>query len=55
MIPMRACPTCDGTGAGSAPFKGLTSSAGMCPDCRATGEVTVAKFERLTAENRENR
>ena len=44
---MVICPACDGTGAGSAPMRGPTCAGGMCPECRATGEVTEEKRERL--------
>ena len=43
------CPACDGTGAGSTPLPGPTCAAGMCAQCRATGEVTPEKRERLLA------
>lgn len=45
---MLVCPTCDGSGAGSASIRGGTCAAGQCPDCRMTGEVSVDRWERLT-------
>lgn len=46
---MVVCPACDGTGAGSAPMRGPTCAAGMCPECRSSGEITEAKRQRLLA------
>lgn len=46
-VHMVVCPTCDGSGIGSASMRGATCAAGQCPDCRATGEVTEEKRERL--------
>uniref|UniRef100_A0AAU8GPY3 DnaJ-like chaperonin n=1 Tax=Mycobacterium phage LilBib TaxID=3136622 RepID=A0AAU8GPY3_9VIRU len=40
---MLVCPTCDGSGAGSAPIKGFTCNAGQCSDCRMSGEVSVSR------------
>ncbi|AEJ93661.1 DnaJ-like chaperonin [Mycobacterium phage ILeeKay] len=47
---MLVCPTCDGSGAGSAPIKGFTCNAGQCSDCRMSGEVSVERWERLTGQ-----
>lgn len=44
------CPTCGGSGVGSASIKGGTCAAGQCPDCRMTGEVTIDRWEKLTGE-----
>lgn len=46
-VQMVPCPACDGTGEGSAPLPGPTCAAGMCSECRASGEVTATKRERL--------
>jgi hypothetical protein len=43
------CPSCDGTGAGWAAYKGLTSSGGVCPDCAGVGDVSPMKRARLLA------
>lgn len=48
-VVMQVCPTCDGSGAGSASMRGPTCAAGMCGDCRGEGEVTAEKRARLLA------
>jgi hypothetical protein len=57
------CPSCDGSGCGSAVIRvrggfggavGLSGAGGGCPNCNMSGEVTPEKRERLLAKQRES-